>query len=279
MSNKESEVKKYWDERPCNVRHSSSEFGSRQYFDEVEAKRYLVEPHNPVFACFDKWKDKDVLEIGCGIGTDTINFARAGARVVAIDVSRKSIEVAKKRAEVYGLSDKIRFIEMSAEDMSILIDEKNKFDFIYSFGVIHHTPNPQRVFNQLKSLMKPGCQCRFMLYYRYSWKVLRILLSHGKKRFWKIDEVVAEHSEAEFGCPVTFTYTRDSARKSLGTAGLTIKEMWVDHIFTWSIPEYKTHVYKKTWFWKMIPTFLFDKIKRVLGWHLLIEAQLKDDKY
>ena len=99
MSNKESEVKKYWDERPCNVRHSSSEFGSRQYFDEVEAKRYLVEPHNPVFACFDKWKDKDVLEIGCGIGTDTINFARAGARVVAIDVSRKSIEVAKKRAE------------------------------------------------------------------------------------------------------------------------------------------------------------------------------------
>jgi len=278
MWKKEGSVKKYWDDRPCNIRHSSSEFGTKQYFDEVEAKRYFVESHNPEFAEFARWKDKDVLEIGCGIGTDTINFARAGARVTAIDVSKKSINIAKKRAEVFGLSNQIEFIEMSAEDMSELIRVGAKFDFIYSFGVIHHTPNPQRVFNQLPDLMKPDAKCRFMLYYRYSWKVFRILATYGRLKFWKVDEIVADHSEAQFGCPITFTYTKKSAKRSLNEAGLSVKRSWINHIFPWRIDKYKNHKYEKTWFWKLIPDIIFNKVKRIIGWHLLIEAQLTDDK-
>ena len=67
-------VKDYWNERPCNIRHSHKEVGTRQYFDEVEARKYFVEPHIPRFAEFESWQGKKVLEIGCGIGTDTINF-------------------------------------------------------------------------------------------------------------------------------------------------------------------------------------------------------------
>ena len=67
-------VQDYWNERPCNIRHSSSPVGSQQYFDEVEARKYFVEPHIPGFAQFERWQGKRVLEIGCGIGTDTINF-------------------------------------------------------------------------------------------------------------------------------------------------------------------------------------------------------------
>ena len=64
-----SRVKEYWDQRPCNIRHSPAPIGSRQYFDEVEARKYFVEPHIPAFAQFDRWRGKKVLEIGCGIGT------------------------------------------------------------------------------------------------------------------------------------------------------------------------------------------------------------------
>src|SRR5690348_1486316 len=70
------EVREYWNRRPCNIRHSPKPVGSKEYFDEVEARKYFVEPHIPGFAQFARWSGKRVLEIGCGIGTDTINFAR-----------------------------------------------------------------------------------------------------------------------------------------------------------------------------------------------------------
>ena len=115
------EVQAYWDARPCNVRHSTQPVGTRAYFDEVEARKYRVEPHIPSFADFARWKGKRVLEIGCGIGTDTINFARAGAKVTAVDLSPKSLEIARARADVFGLSDRIRFYCANAEELSTIV--------------------------------------------------------------------------------------------------------------------------------------------------------------
>src|SRR6059036_3054722 len=111
-------VRQYWDRRPCNLRHSPKPAGTKEYFDEVEWRKYFVEPHIPRFAEFERWNGKKVLEIGCGIGTDTINFARNGAWVTAVDLSEKSLEVARRRAEVFGLQDRIRFIRADAEHLS-----------------------------------------------------------------------------------------------------------------------------------------------------------------
>src|SRR5215218_5297397 len=102
-----SDVQRYWDARPCNIRHSTKPVGSREYFDQVEARKYLVEPHIPGFAQHARWAGKRVLEIGCGLGTDTINFARAGASITAVDLSSKSLELAQQRARVFGVEDRI----------------------------------------------------------------------------------------------------------------------------------------------------------------------------
>ena len=111
-------VQAYWNSRPCNVRHSTQQVGTKEYFDEVEKRKYFVEPHIPGFAQFERWRGKRVLEIGCGIGTDTINFARAGASVTAVDLSDESLNLAKRRAEVFGLEDKIVFYQANAEELT-----------------------------------------------------------------------------------------------------------------------------------------------------------------
>lgn len=114
-------VQSYWDARPCNIRHSTQEVGTKDYFDEVEARKYRVEPHIPLFADFPRWNGKKVLEIGCGIGTDTINFARHGATVRSIDVSEKSLEITRKRLEVYGVQDQVTLYQGNAETLSTII--------------------------------------------------------------------------------------------------------------------------------------------------------------
>src|SRR5437773_7263318 len=112
-----TKVSDYWNSRPCNIRHSPTVVGTREYFDEVEARKYCVESHIPRFAEFERWNGKRVLEVGCGIGTDTITFARHGAQVTAVDLTEKSLEVARQRAELFGLTDRIRFIQANAEEL------------------------------------------------------------------------------------------------------------------------------------------------------------------
>src|SRR5260370_42027568 len=116
------EVKHYWDRRPCNIRHSPREVGTRAYFDEVEERKYLVEPHIPGFAQFERWAGKRVLEIGCGIGTDAVNFARAGADYTAVEVSEVSLALTQKRFDAFAL--KGSFCNANAEQLATAVGRR-----------------------------------------------------------------------------------------------------------------------------------------------------------
>ena len=267
------DVKDYWNSRPCNIRHSPAEVGTEEYFNQVEARKYFVEPHIPAFAEFQKWRGKNVLEIGCGIGTDTINFARAGANVTAVDLSTESLNLAKRRAELFGLSDRISFYEANAEQLSDFIPAQ-KFDLIYSFGVIHHSPNPGKIVEHVRQhFVHNDTRVKIMVYYRYSWKVLWMLLQE-KGRFWDLDDIIAKHSEAQTGCPITYSYTKRTAATLMGD-GFKIDDIFVDHIFPYQIPKYVKYEYEFEWYFRMLPRSVFRALERRLGWHLCLEAGVK----
>ncbi len=264
-------VQEFWDRRPCNIRHSSKEVGTRDYFDEVETRKYFVEPHILRFADFERWREKRVLEIGCGIGTDTINFARHGAWVTAVELSQASLKIARQRAEVYGLGDRIRFYQANAEKMTQVVPVE-PYDLIYSFGVIHHTPNPERAVDQIRHYVRPGSTIKLMVYNRYSWKVLWIVLKFGKGQFWRLPELVARYSEAEEGCPVTFAFIKREMRQLLARYAFKVTETWVDHIFPYRISDYVEHRYKKVWYFRWMPQSLFRGMEQRWGWHLCVTA-------
>ncbi len=264
-------VRDYWNTRPCNIRHSPVEVGTRQYFDEVEARKYYVEPHIPCFAEFDRWKDKKVLEIGCGIGTDTINFARHGALVTAVELSEKSIAIARQRAEVYGLQEYIRFYCGDAEELSKFVPIE-PYDLVYSFGVVHHTPHPELVIEQILHYVQCGSTIKIMVYHRRSWKVLWIVLTYGKGQFWRLNELVSCHSEAQTGCPITYTFSPYDVWQLLNRFDIT--EMAVNHIFPYCIDEYVQYRYLTVWYFRWMPKILFQWLERHFGWHLCVTAEV-----
>ncbi len=261
-------VKDYWDRRPCNIRHSPAPIGTKDYFDQVEARRYFIEPHIPAFANFEKWKGKKVLEVGCGIGTDSINFARAGADLTVVDVSGKSLIICKQRFDVYGL--KAKFYLANVEELSANIPIE-PYDLIYSFGVIHHTPNPSLAIQELKKFCGPQTQLRLMLYSKWCWKVFWIITKYGHGAFWKANELIAKYSEAQEGCPYTSFYSKRDVRKLL--TGFKIEKLWKNHIFAYQIDKYIRYEYELTWYFRYMPAFLFNWFKHNFGWHTLIIAK------
>jgi 2-polyprenyl-3-methyl-5-hydroxy-6-metoxy-1,4-benzoquinol methylase len=265
-------VQQYWNSRPCNIRHSVKPVGTRDYFDEVEFRKYFVESHIPGFAEFERWHGKKVLEIGCGIGTDTINFARHGAFVTAVDLSEKSLEVARQRAEVYGFQNQIRFIRANAEELSTFVPQ-DTYDLVYSFGVIHHTPHPERVIEQIRKCVKAHGTVKIMVYNRWSWKVFWILVVFGKCRFWKLNQLIAEYSEAQTGCPVTYSYSRRQGRRLLESHGFRVTRLCVDHIFRFKIKDYKQYRYTVVPYFRWLPRWAFRALERCLGWHLCLTAR------
>jgi 2-polyprenyl-3-methyl-5-hydroxy-6-metoxy-1,4-benzoquinol methylase len=262
-------VKEFWNKRPCNIRHSTKPLGTREYFDEVEQRKYFVEPHIPAFAEFGKWKGQRVLEIGCGIGTEAINFARNGAILTVVELSEESLELTKKRFAVYGLT--ATFILGNAQELDTLVPSNAKFDLIWSFGVIHHSPHPEVILNKCINLLKDDGELRMMVYSKISYKLFSLMKETKQWDFGSLDALIATYSEAQTGCPITYSYTFEGAK--LLFADFTIVDIKKAHIFPWNIEKYITYQYEKEDCFKNISDEFFKELESELGWHMLIKAK------
>jgi SAM-dependent methyltransferase len=200
-------VRAYWEAEPCNTDLASSPPGTKAFYDEVERERYRVEPFIPAFAQFERWRDRDVLEIGVGLGTDFVRFVRAGARATGVDITRASVDAVRERLALEELDANV-----VVADAEALPFGDGSFDLVYSWGVLHHTPETRRAVEEVRRVLRPDGEARVMLYGRRSWVALRSWLRWAalRGRPWQsFSHVLATRIES----PGTKAYTPRELRR------------------------------------------------------------------
>ncbi|HEX5705484.1 MAG TPA: class I SAM-dependent methyltransferase [Pyrinomonadaceae bacterium] len=170
-------VRVFWQAHPCGTKFSDAEIGTPEFFERVEAHRYDKEWHIPAAADFTNARGLRVLEIGCGMGTDGAQFAKAGANYTGIDLTDAAVELARKRFQVSGLKGEFRVADAERLDFP-----DASFDLVYSHGVLHHTPDIEAAVREIHRVLKPGGRAMVMLYHRgsYNYRVgIRVLRRAG----------------------------------------------------------------------------------------------------
>lgn len=147
-------VHDFWDREACGER----------YGDLQEEMRYRLEPEIARVAQFDDAAGMQVLEIGTGMGADLVRWARSGAIVTGVDLTVRAVALSRDRLSSQGLSGTV--MQADAENLPF---EDGSFDLVWSWGVLHHTPDADRALVEAARVLKPGGRYAVMVYHRRSW--------------------------------------------------------------------------------------------------------------
>lgn len=166
-------VREFWQNNPCGTKFADAQPGSRVFYEIIEQHRYEKEWHIPEAAGFKDAKGLKVLEIGCGLGTDGAQFAKAGADYTGVDLTQAAVDLTRRRFELFNLPGTFRVADAERLDFP-----DNSFDLVYSHGVLHHTPDTAGAIREVHRVLRPGGRAEIMLYHRnsYNYRVNILML-------------------------------------------------------------------------------------------------------
>jgi SAM-dependent methyltransferase len=172
------EVRAYWDRHIHDLEITRHPVGSRGFFDDLDQYHFEKLHHLTRLVPFDECRGLRVLEVGCGAGVDLARFARGGATVTGVDLSRSAIELARANFEQQGLPARLL-----VEDGEQLSFPESSFDLVYAHGVVQYTAHPQRLVDECRRVLVPGGRAIFQVYNRVSWlnalsKLMKVGLEH-----------------------------------------------------------------------------------------------------
>lgn len=246
--NLRKKIKVFWEknvnaETLLGKKVSAYERGDEKYFHDLEQQRYRS--HGHLLPWIEEMESgKSVLDIGCGIGMDTFRMAKRGMQVTGIDLTEVAIKTAKRRFEKQGIE-----ANFEVGDATDLRFSDESFDYVYSFGVLHHTQDTEKSIQEVYRVLKKGGMAKIMLYNRNS-----------------INEIIHRVTGIPFEdktelCPVV---RRFSVRE--------VKEMF--RRFS-DIAIRKEYVFGEGYgiLFKLMPKQVYSWLSRYFGWHIMITAK------
>ena len=258
-------TREQWGQDPCGAEYDREhELGTREFFDQVEAYRYNeYAPWMPRLMEFEKFRDARLLEVGCGMGTDLLQFARGGARCTGIDLTPRSVEITRHRFRLYGAEG-----DFMISDGEHLPFRNESFDVVYSNGVLHHTPDTAGAVREVHRVLKSGGVAKIMLYHRDSLNYwVEIVLRRGLLGFEflrgrsaeEIMSRVIEFSEHD-ARPLVKGYSRKQARelfKLFKDVRVEVEQLTRAELRVLSA---------------VVSESLLDRLRRRIGWNVIVTA-------
>ena len=259
-------AREQWGQDPCGaVYDREHELGTREFFDEVERYRYKeYAPWMPRVMEFEKFRGARLLEVGCGMGTDLLQFARGGARCTGIDLTPRSIEITRHRFNVYGVAG--NFMISDGEHLPF---RSESFDVVYSNGVLHHTPDTAGSIREVHRVLRPSGVAKIMLYHRNSLNYwLEIVLRRGVLgleflRGRSAEEImsrVIEFSDHD-ARPLVKVYSRREVRELFGMfkdVRVEVEQLLRSELRILS---------------PLVSDSMFDRLCKSIGWNVIITAK------
>lgn len=257
------------------------EFGSHEFFANADESflawnkaLHASRPFDRIYP-YDRYVGRQVLEIGCGMGCMAMNWAKAGAQITAVDLNAVAVEQTRRRFDLYGLQGRIQ-----QADGNGLEFEDNTFDYVYSWGVLHHSPDLGRSLQEMMRVLKPGGEFALMLYYRPSimyWVSIRLFEGwlHGESMFTRDElELSSRYTDGREGDgnPHTWPVTKREVRSMLGshTESLAFRVLGTDLDYELQraclIPGFE----------RTVPLFLRKVLARRWGWSLFTTGRKKN---
>jgi SAM-dependent methyltransferase len=171
-------VRDYWNRRIHDLDITTHPVGSRGFFDDLDQYHFEKLHHLPRLVAFDGYRGRSVLDVGCGAGVDLARFARGGAAVTGVDLAASAVDLARANFAQQGLQG-----AFEVADGERLPFADNCFDLVYAHGVVQYTPDPQRLVDECRRVLKPGGEAVFQVYNRLSWlnalsKLMKVGLEH-----------------------------------------------------------------------------------------------------
>jgi len=272
---KKREIKRFWTNKPCGVIASNHPVNSHYFFEETRQKRFQVHtdldrPFLRDAIGFAKYTGKRVLEIGCGIGVDGLEWKLAGNHYTGLDFNFPSVQITRGRLEDAGCDG--GYLNGDAENLPF---PDESFDIVYSFGVLHHTPGTQKAIDEVHRCLKPGGKAIIMLYYKWSAMVFGdIILGRGIRQghLWKvrsIGELISKYTEwdsqtANSINPLTKVYSKREARamfRRFQNVEMELHYLW------------RGHFGPLRRMLSLVPNSVQANLHRRLGWNLVIKAE------
>lgn len=202
-------VKEFWNEKSCGEIYAVGQ-SEKEYYESESKSRYELEPYIFDFAKFHEGKNKDVLEIGVGMGTDHAEWAKSTPKsLTGIDLTPRAIEHTNKRFMIFGLTSDVK--EADAEQLPF---DDESFDLVYSWGVLHHSPNTPQAIKEVYRVLRPGGLTRIMIYHKYSLTGYMLWIRYGLlsgRPFRSLYDIYFNHLESTG----TKAYSIDEARVML----------------------------------------------------------------